>query len=147
MDSGISPDLYINNLLFTRIQKSAVHGYGLFAGQDLHPSTNLGELDGQIMGWDAYHQLLEACDNLTADYKHYFFMEWNCINPDTLLVRPFRTRYSLINHSRNPNLEIAYNPLRIIVIRFIPAGSELLLDYRKEPLPAHYYQNNQNSFL
>ena len=71
------PDDYINNLLFTYVQKSSIHGYGIFASQDLIPNTCLGELDGQIISWNLYHSIMNTSNNLPPTYKHYFFMEWN----------------------------------------------------------------------
>ena len=68
-------------------------------------------------------------------------MEWNAIEKDLLLVRPYRTKYSFINHNRTPNLIIKYNPLRIESFKNILKDEELTLDYRKEPLPDEYIQN------
>lgn len=74
-------------------------------------------------------------------------MEWNCISPEFLLVRPFRTFYSLINHSRAPNLFVSQNPLSIVVSLAIKKGDELFIDYRKEPLPENYFNSDENKYL
>ncbi|WP_419770582.1 MAG: SET domain-containing protein-lysine N-methyltransferase [Candidatus Marinarcus sp.] len=118
----------IDNLKFSYISKSSIHGNGLFANADIDENITLGELDGQFIQWDLH--------------KEYdFTLEWNAITKNILLVRPYRTKYSFINHSREPNLEIHYNPLRIITKKSIKLNEELTLDYRKEPLPDEYITN------
>lgn len=138
---------YLNNLHSTYIGISRVHGYGLFAQTDLMQGEVLGVLDGQLMTWDAYKKVVDYFSYLEQSEKKYFFMEWNCISSEYLLVRPFRTFYSLINHSRTPNLYITLSPLSVMVSTAIKKGEELFLDYRKEPLPDFYLNNNENGYL
>ena len=135
MNLQMSYDLedVIDNLKYTYISKSIIHGNGLFASENLPKDIVLGVLDGQYIKWDLH--------------KEYdFTLEWNAITKDTLLVRPYRTKYSFINHSRTPNLEIQYNPLSIKTLRNILKNEELTLDYRKEPLPDEYIEN-KGSYL
>jgi len=68
------------------------------------------------------------------------FNEWNALTPDVLLVRPLRTKYSFINHSRVPNCKIVNvaNRLQVRTMADIPCSEELTLDYRLEPLPPEY---------
>lgn len=73
--------------------------------------------------------------------------EWNAVSEDMLLVRAFRTKYSFINHSDNPNLRLEYNPLRIVVFRDLNRGDELTLDYNKEPLPEQYLNLHGRHFI
>ena len=147
MDSLLSPYAYINNLISTEVGRSNVHGYGLFASCNISSGFVLGDLDGQIMTWDCYHKLKRMANFLNSDELNFFFMEWNCIASDMLLVRPLRTSYSLINHSRTPNLEIRYSPIRVVATRDIFNGEELFLDYRKEPLPQEYFEKGDNNYL
>lgn len=121
----IKIDEVIDNLKFTHIAKSQIHGNGLFASDNIVACTVLGELDGQIVPWELY------C-------KYAMAMEWNALAEETLLVRPYRTKYSFINHSRKPNLILANNPLRVVVLADVKSGEELTLDYRSEPLPPEY---------
>lgn len=144
--SHINHALVIDNFPNTFIAPSHVHGYGLFAKTPLLKGSILGFLDGQIMAWDLYDKLIEE-RNLSSILKEAFFMEWNCIAPDKLLVRPFRTKYSFINHSRFPNAQIEHFPLRVVALQDIDEGEELLIDYRREPLPEQYLQGHGKTFL
>lgn len=118
----------IDNLKYTYISKSNIHGRGLFANINIPKNEILGHLDGQHITWDLHKEY-----NLS--------MEWNAIKKDLLLVRPYRTKYSFINHSRTPNLIVKYNPIRIESLKEILENEELTLDYRKEPLPDEYIEN------
>lgn len=136
----------IDNILYSRIAPSFIHGFGLFATKALYAGTILGTLDGQVMDWDEYDQLREAI-NLPDEVRKNIFMEWNALAEDTLLVRPLRTKYSFINHSRTPNLTLKRNPLRIIALRDIQEGEEFTLDYRDEPLRKEYLDGHGNTYL
>lgn len=133
----------IDNISFTYIAPSTVHGRGLFARQPIAQGTILGTLDGQVMSWDQYHRLRATAP---CDIPEMFF-EWNALAPDTLLVRPFRTKYSFINHSRTPNVALARFPLRVVALRGIAQDEELLLDYRKEPLNDEYLNGHGKTYL
>ncbi len=135
----------IDNMHPTYIAKSNVHGHGLFASKEIAANECLGELDGQYISWELYNKISSQItdEQLTNTY----FMEWNAITKDLLLTRPFRTKYSYINHSRTPNVEILQNPLRIVTIRKINADEELLLDYRKEELNEEYLKGHGKTYL
>lgn len=85
----------INNIRQAEIRQSPIHGLGLFAAEPLGAGVTLCVLDGQRVPWDLYSR--------TADKLAAPFIEWNALNPDLLLVRYFRTKYSYINHARQPN--------------------------------------------
>ncbi len=139
--------LTVNNLSFTYIDESSIHGFGLFAEADIPKGTLLGVLDGQVMEWDHYDEIVENFRQEIGSAAQYLFMEWNALSETVLLVRPFRTSYSFINHSRTPNLVILRNPLRIVSLRDIQAREELLLDYRREPLRERYLEGHGKAFL
>ena len=122
----------IDNIPFTKLDKSNIHGFGLFAKKDFKIGEILCILDGQIMNWDFYDELRKKID--LKEYQNYIFMEWNALSQDTLLVRAFRTKYSYINHSKTPNIAIKYDPIRIEVVQAIRNNEEILIDYSKEPL-------------
>lgn len=136
----------IDNLPPTYIDKSDIHGFGLFAACPLQRGRILGTLDGQVMSWDHYHALRTAL-SLPSKAQDYLFFEWNSLSPDTLLVRAFRTKYSYINHARQPNVELQSYPLQVIALRDIAQGEELLLDYRKEPLNEEYLTGHGSTYL
>ncbi len=123
----------IDNMLSTYIAKSNIHGHGLFAIKDMNEEITLGILDGQIITWDLHD-------------KYDLTLEWNAISKETLLVRPYRTKYSFINHSRTPNLQLKYNPLRVVTLKKIHKDEELTLDYRKEHLTDEYI-SQKGSYL
>jgi len=120
--------LVIDNIKATYIDVSQIHGKGLFSDKVIFAGEVLAELDGQQVSWSLFKDK-EQC------------MEWNSIATDTLLVRPFRTKYSYINHSRTPNLKIiAGNPIKVVSKIKISPNEELTLDYRDEPLPKDYIE-------
>jgi hypothetical protein len=129
----------IDNISRTYIDKSPIHGFGLFAETFISEKTELCLLDGQIVPWDVYK------DNQDV-------IEWNALPGEILLLRPWRTKYSLINHSRAPNLKVLSENdggmrLRVVAIKDIQANEELLLDYRDEPLPAGYVSGHGATYL
>ncbi|MEL6343299.1 MAG: SET domain-containing protein [Myxococcota bacterium] len=128
-------DDVIHNIPDTQIQPSTVHGHGLYATRAFADGEQLATLSGQKVPWDRYKR------------AQGFSGEWNATAGDILVVRPFRTRYYYINHSRTPNLKVLEDPLRIITLRAIAPGEELLLDYRAEPLPAEYMAMHGDSYL
>lgn len=132
MFTDISETIF--NLNDTYIDSSNIHGNGLFAKTDIKAGVTLGYLDGQKVNWNLFR-------------KYEMEVEWNALSKDVLLVRPFRTSYGFINHSRNPNIEVFYDPLRIVSKKNIKKDDELLLDYRKEPLPEEYIDSKGKFYL
>ena len=124
----------VDNLKFSEIKPSNIHGYGLFATELIAINTLLGTLDGQEIPESLHH-------------KYDLTLEWNAIAEGVLLVRPYRTKYSYINHQRSPNLVIVSSPLRIKALRTINAGEELTLDYRKESLSKAYIESKGYLYL
>ena len=97
------------------------------------------------MDWNHYEKLRKIIN--LGEYQDYIFMEWNALDPKTLLVRAFRTKYSYINHSSVPNVEIKYSPIRIEVIKNIDEHEEIVIDYSKEPLSEEYKADKEKSFI
>jgi SET domain-containing protein len=122
----------VDNICHSEIKKSKIHGNGLFATSNLKKNTILGILDGQIVEWKK---------------EFYEPFEWNALEKNVILVRPIRTKYSYINHSRNPNLALFKYPLRIITILDVHVNEELTIDYRKEPLPEDYLLGHGATYL
>ena len=135
----------IDNIRNTYIDISPIHGFGLFAKKPIQAGAILCELDGQKMDWDHYEKLRRTIN--LGEYQDYIFMEWNALDPKTLLVRAFRTKYSYINHSSVPNVEIKYSPIRIEVIKDIDEHDELTIDYSREPLSEEYKADKEKSFI
>ena len=137
----------LDNIDDTEIRESKIHGYGLFALRDFNEGEAICALDGQVMPWSKYAELEKELKGKIGELSDYIFMEWNCIRPDALLVRPFRTKYSYINHSRKKrNLKlkkIRDGCILIVVEEYVAKGGELLLDYNDEPLSEEYIKNNE----
>ncbi len=106
-------------------------------------------LSGQILSYDDYEKLRARLAPSVGRLHNFFFMEWNALDRDRLLVRPFRTTYSLINHDSCPNLQVNRDgdALFLTVIRDIPCDREFTLDYTKEPLPRGYFDTPYLGYL
>ncbi|GGW89240.1 SET domain-containing protein-lysine N-methyltransferase [Alteromonas halophila] len=124
----------IDNLKYSDIRPSEIHGNGLFATDSIPEDTELGQLDGQLIPETLHHKM-----QLT--------LEWNAIEENVLLVRPYRTKYSYINHSRTPNLKLVGIPLRVITTRAVKSGEEFTLDYREEKLSKEYIDTKGKYYL
>lgn len=122
----------------TCIAPSPIHGYGLFSRCQMPAGRLLAELDGQRVPWSLQREL-GLCE------------EWNALSQDLLLVRPYKTKYGFINHSRTPNARLEPQPsgdrLQLYTSTVIAAGEEITLDYRREPLPEDYLRSHGNSYL
>lgn len=140
---GSKPRFVVDNIDGSDIRPSAIHGHGLFATREVAGGAVLAELDGQHVAQASFEAFRRA-QPYGGDSED-LCMEWNALSVDELLLRPFRTKYGFINHSRTPNLELAHGPLRLVAARRIAAGEEFTLDYRREPLPDSYLR--EASFL
>ena len=131
--------LVVDNISAATIQKSHIHGFGLFTNRRIAAGAILCILDGQVVSWSSYNDMRARSpfDAFSPD----LFMEWNALDKETLLIRPFRTKYSYINHSRSPNTMLARFPLRLTAILDIDSGDELTIDYRCEPLSDDYLRS------
>jgi len=138
--------IVIDNIPNTEIKESSIHGFGLFAIKVISAQSTVCVLDGQVIGWDKYESNHLSLKGDTGDLEEYFFMEWNALDTKTLLVRPFRTKYSYINHSKTPNVKVLSFPHRIIALKDIEIGEELTIDYNDEPLRDDYF-TSEKEFL
>jgi hypothetical protein len=132
------------------IRNSPVHGFGLFALRKWSAGeVPCNRLDGQVLSHDEYEQLQLRMAPALGRMRHFFFMEWNALPDDMLLARPFRTSYSFINHSPEPNLKVSFdgNYLSLVVLRDIQTDEEFTLDYRLEPLPRGYFETPYSGYL
>ena len=138
MNQKVDLTQILNTIENTRIGASSIHGYGLFSCRRIPAGRLLATLDGQRVPWSLY-QSLGLCD------------EWNALSPDWLLVRPYKTMYSFINHCRQPNALLELHPSEDRLMLFaradLEAGDEITLDYRNEPLPDDYVNGHGKSYL
>lgn len=131
------------------IRNSPVHGFGLFALRKWSAGdVPCARLDGQVLSHDEYEQLQVRIAPALGRMRNFFFMEWNALPDNMLLARPFRTTYSYINHSPDPNLKVSFNDgLSLIALRDIHQDEEFTLDYRLEPLPRGYFETPYSGYL
>jgi diguanylate cyclase (GGDEF)-like protein len=135
----------IDNIEHTEIKPSELHGFGLFAKYDMPKHKVLCKLTGQIMTKQSYTGLVERLTPYLEDLSFYFLMECNHVsNPRNLMVRAFRTKWSYVNHSTEPNCEFEIDTGILYAKREIKAGEELTFDYRVEPLDSTYLTTNKD---
>lgn len=92
------PPIHIKNIEKSVVLKSPIHGFGLFATEDIESGEILCFLDGQTVDkWD-FIKLLES-----GEIAKEHFIEKSPIG-DVMVCRPFRTSYGFINHSETPNM-------------------------------------------
>jgi SET domain-containing protein len=139
--------LTIDNIESTKIGPSSIHGFGLFAKKDIKQNTLLCLLEGQLLDRKDYKRIGDYCKPLVESLDNYLFMECNYVSLEHILVRPFRTKYSYINHSNTPNVSLFYNPIRIEAVAHIKPGDELTIDYTKESLSGEYLSHPDKTFL
>ncbi|MBU2769310.1 SET domain-containing protein [Acidithiobacillus ferrivorans] len=140
------------NIKNTKISNSTVHGFGLFATQDIGTGKLLSVLDGQVFQCDDYEKLRQKLSYGLGRLRNHVFMEWNALPGDRLLARPLRTDYSYINHSLTPNLQVTASQdlhcqLELVTTRDIQHGEELFLDYNAEQLPRGYFDGAFSQYL
>lgn len=134
----------IDNIEHTEIRLSGLHGYGLFAMQDMPRETSICKLTGQLMSKDVYQALVQSLTPKLGDLSFYFLMECNHVpNPNMLMVRSFRTKWSYVNHSTEPNCFFDIFAQELYPLRDIKKGEELTFDYRVEPLSQDYIDRNK----
>ncbi|WP_260261583.1 SET domain-containing protein-lysine N-methyltransferase [Vibrio intestinalis] len=131
----------------TIINPSPTHGFGLFLTQSKSENTVIGRLDGQLVSRADYSALQQLIAPQIEPYQDYFFMECTYLPDDQLMVRSLRTKYSYINHHRQPNIAINFDTLELVTLRDIDKGEELLVDYRKEWLPDSYINGERGQYL
>jgi len=113
---------------YTHVGKSAVSGYGLFASKDI----NKGDLviDYRMFPKD-WKKILYT--DLTPEQirRNWYVM----LNDEECITSDKWSKFSYINHSREPNCDWILSIHKIIANRDIKQDEELFIDYRLEPRP------------
>lgn len=117
----------------TEVAPSPTQGRGLFARRAWAEGDVLAELDGQVVDITRYPAVMQ--------------LEWNALSPERLLVRPVRTSYGFMNHSRTPNVAIDDDGITMRASRAIEPGDELLLDYFAQPVPKRFLASEEAAIL
>jgi len=130
-------DIYIKYLSLDSslyVDISGTHGFGLYTNKKIKKRTNIFKLNGKIVNSDYIN-------------GQKYIGEWNALPENMYLVRSDRTSYGFINHDRDPNCEINSNTMNVMAKRDIEKNSELLLDYREEPLSQEYINKFGKNYL
>lgn len=124
----MEPTVEIDNAPHTYVSLSSTHGYGLFADKKFQA----GEI---IVNYNLYSEYWNETDYFSLDKetidRGWFVMVGGtrCITTDKF------SKFSYINHSRNPNCVWLIERRMICAGENIVKDVELFIDYRVEPLP------------
>lgn len=141
-------DNTVDNIEKGYIKSSELHGFGLFAKDNIAYREILCQLTGQIMDKKNYEDIVKRLTPMTKDLSFYFLMECNhIVNQNELMVRSFRTKFSYLNHSKKPNCYFDISTATLYALRDIQKEEELTFDYTTEPLSEIYYKNNKDWLL
>jgi len=127
-----TPPDFISNIDNTEVRPSNIHGFGLFATDNIKNGTLLCELGGQLMTVEEYHRFLNG-----ETYSIYSFIEKSNTPSGNILARPFRTSYGFINHHpEHCDIVTEFcdtkSVVKVYANRDIPSGDEILDEYNLE---------------
>ena len=113
---------------FTYVKESSVEGYGLFAAKDIKKHDLV--IDYRMFPKDWYKtRYVDLSEEQIRKNRYVMLNSEECITSDKW------SKFSYINHSREPNCEWVLNIHKIIANRDIKKDEELFIDYRLEPRP------------
>lgn len=113
---------------FTYVKESRVAGYGLFASKDIKKGDLV--IDYAMFPKDWYKTRYIDLTEEQIRRKWYVMLDCeDCITSDKY------SKFSYINHSRNPNCDWEIKIRKIIANKDISKDEELFIDYRVEPRP------------
>lgn len=116
----------VDNAPKCRPGKSAVDGYGLIAAEIIASGDIIIDFsDSNIYRETTFDSLEEW---RLAGGKYTGLSEERCVISDRM------TKYSLLNHSRNPNAITDFEGRKVVALRDIQPGEEVTVDYRREPV-------------
>ena len=116
------------------IEKSPIHGSGVFTTRNRQKGEILTVLDGQVIAHG------NDLDFLTAH-------EWNAISNDEILLRPVWTTYGYINHAVPGNLTFHLVDQTLRMAEDVTAGDELTLNYLEHGIPQAYLASEHGKYL
>ena len=95
----------------TYVKKSGVDGFGLFAAKDFNPG------------------------DVVVDYNLFPVNTCTLFDNESGAANNKRSKFSFINHSREPNCDWIVRDRVIVAAKPIFQDEELFIDYRMEPRP------------
>jgi SET domain-containing protein len=114
---------------FTYVKESRVEGYGLFASKDIEKNDLV--IDYRLFPRD-WRKIFFAELSEEQIRKNWYVM----LNNEECITSDKWSKFSYINHSRNPNCDWVLSIHKIIANRNIKKDEELFIDYRLEPRPS-----------
>lgn len=103
------------------VRNSGIHGYGLFAAEDINIGELLIVIKGEVIGKD------EALRRETEENNVYIFY-----NGSSYIDTVNTAKIKYINHSCEPNCEVksrSRSSLKLMSIKRILKGDEITIDY------------------
>lgn len=104
--------------------KSTVDGYGLIAAEPIAAREIIIDFSDPQIYRETTFDALESWR--LEGGKYTGISEQRCIVSDQM------TKYSLLNHSRNPNAITHFKERQVVALRNIQPGEEVTVDYRRE---------------
>jgi SET domain-containing protein len=124
--SELELDNLIDNAPKCRPGKSQIHGYGLIASEPMVAGEIIIDFSDPEIYVEKTFAELEPWR--LAGGKYTGLSEERC------LISLGFTKYSLLNHSRQPNAMTDFQARRVVAIADILPGDEITVDYRLEPV-------------
>jgi SET domain-containing protein len=113
---------------FTYVKESSVEGYGLFAAKEIKKDDLV--IDYRMFPKDWYKtRYVDLSEEQIR--KNWYVM----LNSEECITSDKWSKFSYINHSREPNCDWVLNIHKIIANRDVKKDEELFIDYRAEPRP------------
>jgi SET domain-containing protein len=116
----------VDNAPKCRPGESQIHGYGLIAFEVIKAGEIVIDFSDPTLYTEKRFSDLELWRLEGGKYTG--------ISEERCLVSEAFTKYSLLNHSRQPNAVSDFEARHIVAIRDIFPGEEVTVDYRLEPV-------------
>lgn len=119
-------DQLVDNAPKCRPGKSQINGYGLIAAEPIVAGEMIIDFSDPTIYRETTFSALEPWR--LEGGKYTGLSEERCVISDQM------TKYSLLNHSRQPNAVTDFQARRVVAMRDIFPGEEVTVDYRREPV-------------
>jgi SET domain-containing protein len=113
---------------FSYVKESNVEGYGLFAAKDIKRGDLVIDYRMFPKDWKKIKYTELSPEQIR---KNWYVM----LNDEECITSDKYSKFSYINHSRNPNCDWILSIHKIVANQNINKDEELFIDYRLEPRP------------
>lgn len=122
MQRGLSETLIQDNAHKTVGRKSSIHGLGLFTVADIPQGEVILNITGSVVSTGSLPDAFTSAGH------------WQGIWPGWCLIADTPTKFSLINHSFNPNAWVDLRSMVVLAAVAIQANTEITVNYEDEPM-------------